>query len=303
MTTAQQDTTTAPQAAPPTGIAARFEVTTLPVADVDRAKAFYQRLGWRLDIDFKPSPGHARRAVHPARLAGLDPVRRRAPATIAGPAAGPVPRRRRHRHRPRRPGRPRRRGQRHLAHRARQGPRPRRRPAAPLVLQPRHLRRSRRQHVDRCRRSPSAFPAASRSTTRAPWPNCCSRPPSATASSRPSPRRTTGGTGTAPTWTPASRAASPRKPRRSPAGTWPRSSTSSSHPRDGLTGRDAAGPDARETGGRRRAGGEGSPPRSRRRNRTRGRPPEPRAFAEPLRRRRRRGRGPPGTRPRRGRPR
>jgi len=35
---------------------ARFEVTTLPVADVDRAKAFYQHLGWRLDIDFKPSP-------------------------------------------------------------------------------------------------------------------------------------------------------------------------------------------------------------------------------------------------------
>jgi catechol 2,3-dioxygenase-like lactoylglutathione lyase family enzyme len=35
---------------------ARFEVTTLPVADVDRAKAFYERLGWRLDIDFKPSP-------------------------------------------------------------------------------------------------------------------------------------------------------------------------------------------------------------------------------------------------------
>ena len=34
----------------------RFEVTTLPVTDVDRAKAFYQRLGWRLDIDFKPSP-------------------------------------------------------------------------------------------------------------------------------------------------------------------------------------------------------------------------------------------------------
>jgi catechol 2,3-dioxygenase-like lactoylglutathione lyase family enzyme len=34
----------------------KFEVTTLPVADVDRAKAFYQRLGWRLDIDFKPTP-------------------------------------------------------------------------------------------------------------------------------------------------------------------------------------------------------------------------------------------------------
>jgi catechol 2,3-dioxygenase-like lactoylglutathione lyase family enzyme len=29
----------------------RFEVTPIPVSDVDRAKAFYQRLGWRLDID------------------------------------------------------------------------------------------------------------------------------------------------------------------------------------------------------------------------------------------------------------
>ena len=35
----------------------RFEVTTLPVADVDRAKAFYLRLGWRLDIDFEPARG------------------------------------------------------------------------------------------------------------------------------------------------------------------------------------------------------------------------------------------------------
>ncbi len=34
----------------------KFEVTTLPVADVDRAKAFYERIGWRLDIDFKPTP-------------------------------------------------------------------------------------------------------------------------------------------------------------------------------------------------------------------------------------------------------
>jgi len=29
----------------------RFEVTVLPVSDVDRAKAFYERLGWRLDAD------------------------------------------------------------------------------------------------------------------------------------------------------------------------------------------------------------------------------------------------------------
>ncbi|GAB3389705.1 glyoxalase [Humibacter soli] len=30
----------------------RFEVVVLPVTDVDRAKAFYQGLGWRLDADF-----------------------------------------------------------------------------------------------------------------------------------------------------------------------------------------------------------------------------------------------------------
>ena len=56
MSTEQQDTTTATQDARADAVAMTFEVTTLPVADVDRAKAFYQRLGWRLDIDFKPSP-------------------------------------------------------------------------------------------------------------------------------------------------------------------------------------------------------------------------------------------------------
>ena len=30
----------------------RFEVTVLTVSDVDRAKAFYEGLGWRLDADF-----------------------------------------------------------------------------------------------------------------------------------------------------------------------------------------------------------------------------------------------------------
>jgi catechol 2,3-dioxygenase-like lactoylglutathione lyase family enzyme len=36
--------------APPVPL--RFEVTLLAVTDVDRAKAFYDRLGWRLDADF-----------------------------------------------------------------------------------------------------------------------------------------------------------------------------------------------------------------------------------------------------------
>ena len=30
----------------------RLEVVVLPVSDVDRAKEFYERLGWRLDADF-----------------------------------------------------------------------------------------------------------------------------------------------------------------------------------------------------------------------------------------------------------
>jgi len=33
---------------------AKLEVVVLPVADVDRAKAFYQGLGWRLDADITP---------------------------------------------------------------------------------------------------------------------------------------------------------------------------------------------------------------------------------------------------------
>jgi catechol 2,3-dioxygenase-like lactoylglutathione lyase family enzyme len=33
------------------GVDMTLEVVTLPVADVDRAKAFYESLGWRLDID------------------------------------------------------------------------------------------------------------------------------------------------------------------------------------------------------------------------------------------------------------
>jgi catechol 2,3-dioxygenase-like lactoylglutathione lyase family enzyme len=35
----------------PPGVDLNLEVVTLPVADVDRAKRFYETLGWRLDID------------------------------------------------------------------------------------------------------------------------------------------------------------------------------------------------------------------------------------------------------------
>ena len=52
MSTTQQNTIPSP----PEGqdlatVPMKFEATPIPVTDFDRAKAFYQRLGWRLDID------------------------------------------------------------------------------------------------------------------------------------------------------------------------------------------------------------------------------------------------------------
>ena len=46
----------AQKAAMSTGVATvdmKFEVVVIPVSDVDRAKEFYGRLGWRLDADFR----------------------------------------------------------------------------------------------------------------------------------------------------------------------------------------------------------------------------------------------------------
>jgi catechol 2,3-dioxygenase-like lactoylglutathione lyase family enzyme len=39
-----------------TGPALKLEVVVLPVSDVDRAKAFYEGLGWTLDVDLDVSP-------------------------------------------------------------------------------------------------------------------------------------------------------------------------------------------------------------------------------------------------------
>jgi catechol 2,3-dioxygenase-like lactoylglutathione lyase family enzyme len=43
----------------------KLEVVTLPVSDVDRAKAFYQSLGWRLDIDLDLGNDIRAVQVHP----------------------------------------------------------------------------------------------------------------------------------------------------------------------------------------------------------------------------------------------
>src|SRR5215467_12642148 len=36
----------------PAKVDMKFEVVVIPVSDVDRAKAFYTKLGWRLDAEF-----------------------------------------------------------------------------------------------------------------------------------------------------------------------------------------------------------------------------------------------------------
>ena len=71
---------------PPAGqdvatVPTKFEVTPIPVTDFDRAKAFYQRLGWRLDIDLEFAPG--------VRAVQFTPPG--SPASIQFAPAGPAP--------------------------------------------------------------------------------------------------------------------------------------------------------------------------------------------------------------------
>jgi catechol 2,3-dioxygenase-like lactoylglutathione lyase family enzyme len=52
MSSTQLSGDAATEASGATAVPMRFEVTVLPVADVDRAKAFYEGMEWRLDADF-----------------------------------------------------------------------------------------------------------------------------------------------------------------------------------------------------------------------------------------------------------
>jgi catechol 2,3-dioxygenase-like lactoylglutathione lyase family enzyme len=55
-----KERTTTTAAATPKKTAAvdmKLEIVVIPVSDVDRAKAFYQNLGWRLDADFASGDG------------------------------------------------------------------------------------------------------------------------------------------------------------------------------------------------------------------------------------------------------
>ena len=88
----------------------RLEVVVLPVADVDRAKAFYTNLGWREDADLATGddfrvvqltpPGSPCSVIFGTGLTTAEP----------GSTQRPAARRRRHRLGLRRAGRARRRG-------------------------------------------------------------------------------------------------------------------------------------------------------------------------------------------------
>lgn len=58
MSSTQTGGEAAAAASGPPAVALRFEAAIIPVADVDRAKAFYTGLGWRLDADFPISPAY-----------------------------------------------------------------------------------------------------------------------------------------------------------------------------------------------------------------------------------------------------
>jgi len=66
-------------------VEAKLEVVRLPVTDLDRAKAFYQSLGWRLDADFLFSENE--RAIQFTPL-GSDTSIQLDPNGIAGSAQG-----------------------------------------------------------------------------------------------------------------------------------------------------------------------------------------------------------------------
>ena len=56
---------------PAPAIDMKLEIVVIPVSDVDRAKAFYASLGWRLDADFASGDGWRVDPVHTAAVQRL----------------------------------------------------------------------------------------------------------------------------------------------------------------------------------------------------------------------------------------
>jgi catechol 2,3-dioxygenase-like lactoylglutathione lyase family enzyme len=68
----------------------KFEAVVIPVSDVDRAKEFYARLGWRLDADLSPGDGFRIVPCTPTRVGLFGPIRHKGHVGAARVGPGPV---------------------------------------------------------------------------------------------------------------------------------------------------------------------------------------------------------------------
>lgn len=80
----------------------KFEIVVIPVSDVDRAKEFYGRLGWRLDADFDNGKDFRVIQFTPPGSGCSVIFGKSVTAAAPGSAPGPVLDRLRHRGRPQR---------------------------------------------------------------------------------------------------------------------------------------------------------------------------------------------------------
>jgi catechol 2,3-dioxygenase-like lactoylglutathione lyase family enzyme len=62
----------------------KLEVITLPVTDLERAKAFYQRLGWRLDADFREGDERAIQFTPPGSECSIHFTTKGKPGSVQG---------------------------------------------------------------------------------------------------------------------------------------------------------------------------------------------------------------------------
>ncbi len=72
----------------------KLEVVVIPVSDVERAKRFYQGLGWRLDADFSAGDEWRGSPADASRLTLLHHLRQRIHVSGSRLSSGNVPRRR-----------------------------------------------------------------------------------------------------------------------------------------------------------------------------------------------------------------
>lgn len=90
----------------------KLEVIVIPVSNVDRAKRFYEKLGWRLDADFKTGEDFRVLQLTPPGSECSIIFGKGVSSAAPGSGSGSAPRRLRHREGSRRARRPRRRRQR-----------------------------------------------------------------------------------------------------------------------------------------------------------------------------------------------